>query len=580
MTEIIQAIRQACRGVPVQLPRQSPHELHFVIGDGDDWLRVARWAGQAGCDACCFFASDERALEANAFKLFLLLSTADGHLIILEHAAGGPGRPAEYPSVREIFPNVGRWEQEVAELFGLVAYNQPLPAGERTVLVGPYDAELYPLRRTVTLAELRDHLAAVRPAEARRPQRLAEGQQSVWAGPIHAGIKEAGPLRLLIAGETVEALHLDPGYKHRGLEKLFEARRLAEGWQLAEVIAGDTPFAHSLACCQAVEALANVTVPPLAQVWRAALLELERIAGHIGNTATLIHDIALPLIAAPLTGLREEVLRLNAALTGSRLLRGVNRPGGVVVQPTLTGEALAARLAAIVARFLVLCRAVTESPPCRDRLIATGMLSAAEARGCGGTGVIRRASGDARFDFRLRHPFGVYRRPEIRAEILATFTDADDGQAADSRLPPRRMRIRPDDLTGDVFSRALLRMAEVETSARIIARLAPELVAPREPAEGCAPISAALAAAEPYGLGLGYVEGVRGAVIHCGIKGPGPQPHRWKYSDPSVAALSALGVAAGYRPATQPHAAARGDIVADVPLDNVSMDASLAASAG
>lgn len=580
MTEVIDAIRQVCRGTPIQLPRQSSAELHFVIRDEDDWLRVARWAEQAGCDACCFFASDERALEANAFKLFLLLSAADGHLIVLELAAAGSGRPAEYPSVREAFPHVVRWEQEVAELFGLMPRNQPLPSGERAVLVGAYDPDLYPLRRSVTLAELRHILAAGRPTEARRPYSLAEGLQSLWAGPIHAGIKEAGPLRLLIAGETVEALQLDAGYKHRGLEKLFEAKRLTEGWRLAEVIAGDTPFAHSLAYCQAVESLANVVVPPLAQAWRAALLELERIAGHIGNTATLIQDIALPLVATPLAGLREEVLRLNAALTGSRLLRGVNRPGGVVLEPTLTGAELTARLARIVDRFLTLCRAVTESPACRDRLIATGVLSADEARRCGASGVIRRASGDPLFDFRLRHPFGVYRRPEVRAEILATFADTAGEEAADRDLAPRRASIWRAELTGDVFSRALLRIAEVETSARIIARLAPELTTPRDQDEALAPVTAALAGAEPYALGLGYVEGVRGAVIHCGIKGPGQQPYRWKYSDPSVAALSALGVAAGYRAAAQPGAPARGDIVADVPLDNVSMDASLAACAG
>lgn len=580
MTTLATTIQQICHQMPVQLLRQSSTELHFVIQDDEDWLHLAQWANRAGCDLCSFFASDERALEANSFKLYLLLSAPDGSLIILERAAAGPGRPSGYFSVREAFPNVERWEQETAELFGLVPYNLPLPASERAILVGPYPADLYPLRRTVALAELRETLTATQSAEPPRSYRLSEGLQDLWAGPIHAGIKEAGPLRLLVAGETVERLQLDPGYKHRGLEKLFEAQRLEDGWRLAEVIAGDASFAHSLAYCQAVESLANVVVPPLAQVWRATLLEMERIANHIGNIASLVHDIALPLVAAPLACLREEVLRLNAGLTGSRLLRGANRPGGVALQPALTGRELVSRLEGIIERCVALGRAVIESPSCRDRLIATGVLSLDEARRCGASGVIRRASNDVTFDFRLRHPFGVYSRPEIRAEIQAAFVDPVGKETIEDDLPPRQGRVQSADLNGDVFARLALRVAEIETAARIIAHLASELETPKTLNASLAPITAALADAEPYALGLGYVEGARGAIIHCGMKGPGQRPHRWKYSDPSEAALCALSVAASYRANAGRSAPARGDIVADIPLDNVSMDASLAACAG
>lgn len=580
MTTVATAVQQVCRQMPVQLLRQSSAELHFVIQDDEDWLHLAQWANRTGCDVCSFFASDERALEANAFKLYLLLSAPDGSLIILERAAAGPGRPSGYLSVREVFPNVERWEREIAELFGLMPYNLPLPVPERAMLVGPYPADLYPLRRTVALAELRETLTATQLAESPRSYRLSEGLQDLWAGPIHAGIKEAGPLRLLIAGETVEGLQLDPGYKHRGLEKLFEAQRLEDGWRLAEVIAGDASFAHSLAYCQAVESLANVVVPPLAQVWRATLLEMERIANHIGNIASLVHDIALPLVAAPLSCLREEVLRLNAGLTGSRLLRGVNRPGGVALQPALSGKELASRLEGIIGRCVALGQAVIESPSCRDRLIATGVLSLDEARRCGASGIIRRASNDVTFDFRLRHPFGVYSRPEIRAEIQATFTGPVGKETTEGDLSPRHGRVQSADLNGDVFARLVLRVAEIETAARIIAHLAAELEAPKTPNASLTPITAALADAEPYALGLGYVEGARGAIIHCGMKGPGQRPHRWKYSDPSEAALCALSVAASYRANADRSAPARGDIVADIPLDNISMDASLAACAG
>jgi Ni,Fe-hydrogenase III large subunit/Ni,Fe-hydrogenase III component G len=580
MFDLATGIRQTCRQTPVQLPRQADDEMHFVVREGDDLLRVAAWAAKTGCDAVCLFATDERAVEASVFKLYLVLSTPEGRHVILEHALTLPGRPTEYPSVREAFPGVERWEQEIVELFGLTPSNLPLPAPGRAVLAGPYPTDFRPLLRTATVEGLKTTLAATPITEALRSMRLPEGVIGLSAGPIHAGIKEAGALRIQAAGETVESLHLDPGRKHRGLEKQFETCRLADGWRLAELIDGETPFAHSLAYCLAVESIAGMESPSLAQNWRAALLELERIASHIGNVSTLIHDIALPLAATPMSKLREEVRRLNEQLTGSRFLRGVNRPGGIVLAPSLTGEQLVARLNQIATRFLELGTAVAESPACRDRLIGTGALSADEARRCGASGVIRRASGEPHYDYRLRHPFGAYLRPDIRAEILSTFVEADTALPITHTLQPCVTGLRPTDLPGDDFARMVLRIAEVGTSARIIERLAPKLAAPHPTRPILTPIGDALAAADAFELGIGCVEGPRGAILHCGISGPGGRPLRWKVADPSVAALCALGLAASHRSAGGQDKVCRGDIIADVPLDNVSMNASLVACAG
>jgi formate hydrogenlyase subunit 5 len=62
---------------------------------------------------------------------------------------------------------------------------------------------------------------------------------------------------------------------------------------------------------------------------RTILLEMERIYSHLGDLAGMALDVAYPIGANPLFVLREEILRQNAALTGSRFLKGVICPGGL-----------------------------------------------------------------------------------------------------------------------------------------------------------------------------------------------------------------------------------------------------------
>jgi Ni,Fe-hydrogenase III large subunit len=278
--------------------------------------------------------------------------------------------------------------------------------------------------------------------------------------------------------------------------------------------------------------------------------------------------------------LRERLRDLNRRLTGNRWLRGLIRPGGVTLAPGLPASDLIAELRAVVDEFITLAVAVTESPACRDRLIGCGYLSADEARRAGASGVIRRASGARDHDWRLRHPFAPYRQPEIQAEIAGTVgEDAEDApsepRGAQEGIAPRRIHLLPSHLAGDVFARFVLRVAETETSARLVARLLKDVAAPATPEP--AAFSRALESSPAYQLGYGCAEGARGAVGFCIITGAGELPLRCKPFGPSEAALRCLSAAASLR---RVDGVMRGDILGDVPLDNVSMNASLAECAG
>ena len=345
----------------------------------------------------------------------------------------------------------------------------------------------------------------------------ASGGMLFPVGPIHAGVIEAGRFTFLVAGEVIEDLTIKLGYKHKGIEKLFETNcTLESGWQLSERVSGDLSFAHSMAYCQAVESLAGAQIPEEAHYWRGVFLELERLYNHIGDVAALIHDTAFDLFASEMFALRETAAVLNAELTGHRLLRGINRPGGVLNPPYEKLDYLRSTIADLTDRFLICSKAMMDVPAYRDRLIMTGILTADSIAQVGGTGLPLRASGglvmEAKLwlhDFRLRHPQGVYALLPALGEKIAETVNVDKTQPSTVN---RRVPIFLRDLRGDIFARLLLRVAEVETSAQIIAYIA-DALQQRPPATTYVQLTEPLRDTPNNEFGLGYVEGWRG--ISC-----------------------------------------------------------------
>lgn len=72
-------------------------------------------------------------------------------------------------------------------------------------------------------------------------------------GPVHAGMIGPGHFRFSVVGETILKLKARLWFVHRGIEKLFQARRPEDAIELAERVSGDTTIGHTLAFCQAVE---------------------------------------------------------------------------------------------------------------------------------------------------------------------------------------------------------------------------------------------------------------------------------------------------------------------------------------
>jgi Ni,Fe-hydrogenase III large subunit len=398
-----------------------------------------------------------------------------------------------------------------------------------------------------------------------------EGEWLLPVGPIHAGVIEPGRFLFRLAGEFIEEVGLRLGYTHKGIERLFQTNHtLDDGWRLAEHVAGDSAFAHSLAYCQAAEALADAHPPREADLLRGLFLELERVANHIGDCAALAHDVAYDIVAMELTALREQMMQLSTRLTGHRFLRGVNYPGGVTLPQPLDVDDVRRVFRDVAPSFAGFASQLAQLPAFRSRLQWMGILSEQEARRLGVTGLAARASG-VRRDFRLQHPSGIYRDDAVQRLV-------------EGGLPPAGDSIQAREATaGDALARFLARVREVGSSARIVEYILAqwELLDPALRNEREFSRRIRFKPELNFEFGLGCVEGWRGDVVYWLMQDKFGRIFRCQVRDPSVLNWPGLKVAVDRHPLDRAYrerhkqAPAFAEIIlADFPIVNKSFNLS------
>lgn len=551
-------------GIPLYLA--AANQILVQVSGPHHLERLARRLRAGNYYLVTVVANDERELEDRCFKIYYIFSHATNDLFLMIEYLLGVGNEA-YPSLYPWFGAVAPFEREIRDLFGLRPEGMredEVPAG--SLLHAAYPPELWPLRRDRSTVQLKRQVQAYNPGGLRCEPPFSGRQPPPGAlflpvGPVHAGIIEPGLFCFTIAGEVIEDVQIRLGYAHRGIERSFQARlTLQNGWKLAEQVAGDSAFAHTLAYCRAAEALAAVQVSRATELLRGLFLELERIVHHVGDVAGLVHDVALDRLAGELAVIREQLLRLNHALAGDRYLRGLNRPGGLKLPHTLDSEALRGSLDRKLDRFVRFAEQIASRTDFRDRAIGTGILTPEEAVAIGATGLAARASGIRR-DYRRDHPGGIYAEPWLRPVLEQPAADGEQ---------------RREDCAGDVYARFLTRVEEVRTAGRIIAAILDrweQLPAGERERLQSEPDPLHVARRYNYTFALGYAEGWRGDVVYWLMQDKLGGIYRCKVRDPSVLNWEAL------RRAIIPH---DGDgrlvetILADFPLINKSFNLSYA----
>jgi len=522
------------------------NEVHVDLRSKEDIPEVCLYVrddldGRLATIVC----SDERG-TAGAFVLryaFGIAKAEDVFAVVTARVeeTASPSPPT-FPSLALLLPPSSLYEREIKDMFGLIPEGHP---DTRPLTLHEHWPEgVFPLRKEFGLPT-KVPMVGSRPYAFLKVE--GEGVTEIPVGPVHAGIIEPGHFRFSILGETIVNLETRLNYVHRGVEKLAEDLPLDQVLLLSERISGDEAVANSSAYCQAVERAAGVAPPRRALQVRAVCAELERVYNHIGTLAGLSTDIGFPYGSARLNILKERMMRLNEEVSGSRLLFGVNRLGGVKVDLTPEKSRLVkGTIDDVLEDFNRVVKLLKHDSSVADRLRGTGAISEVTAAGLGLVGVAARASG-LDVDTRRDHPYGAYRYITVGPR-LDTARDATEHEV---EMATRR---------GDVMARFETRVEEVVNSARIIGDVLGDLASERE-------LSVPLPreALRPFAHALGYAESHRGETVHWLMLGEEPGTlFRYKVRTASFANWPAI------------ETAVLNDIVADFPLVNKSLDLSYA----
>jgi Ni,Fe-hydrogenase III large subunit len=298
-----------------------------------------------------------------------------------------------------------------------------------------------------------------------------------------------------------------------------------------ETAAGDTTIGHAMAYAHAMESLLRIHAPPRGQSLRAIMLELERLANHVGDLGAISGDVGYLPTAAYCGRLRGDYLNMTAAICGSRFGRGMVRPGGVGfdVERDLAVDLLD-KLDAAERDTAAAVNLLWNTYSVMARLEDVGRVSLRDCEELGMVGPAARACGIGR-DIRHDLPVGHFRFSHVPVSTWSS---------------------------GDVFARAYVRWLEIQRSIAFVREQLQSL--PEGPVR-----TAKVSPIQPLAANrcvASLTEGWRGEVCHVAITDEAGRFARYKITDPSFHNWHGLAMAL------------RDQQISDFPLCNKSFNLS------
>ncbi|UPW00062.1 NADH-quinone oxidoreductase subunit D [Halorussus gelatinilyticus] len=266
-------------------------------------------------------------------------------------------------------------------------------------------------------------------------------------GPHHPATHGVLHLKTVLDGEQVADVEPDIGYLHRCEEQMcqqdnyrYQIMPYPDRWDYTANMPNEWAYAR------VAEDLADIDVPEYAQVIRTMVTELGRIMGHMLALGTFALDVYGDFTAIFMYTIRDREIVQNILedLTGQRMMFNYFRLGGVVWDLPEPREEFFDKirdfLDGLPRRIGEYHDMMTENEIFQKRTVDTGVIDAETAKDYGCTGPVARGSG-VDYDLRRDDPYGYY--DELDWNVVT-------------------------EPHGDNYSRVLVRMQEVEESAKII----------------------------------------------------------------------------------------------------------------
>ncbi len=338
-------------------------------------------------------------------------------------------------------------------------------------------------------------------------------------GPQHPSTHGVFHVKLYLDGEIIVKAVPYAGYLHRGVEKLCEKLMFTQITPIVDKNDYVSPMMNEQAVNMAFEALFGVEVPRRARYLRTIVAELQRIASHLLWLGTFAMDLGGALGGGTSVFMycfreREAILDLFEDLTGCRFHYNTHTVGGNRHDiPDGWATKVKATLSDIAAHADDYASLMMNNAIYVGRTRGVGVIDRKLCAELGITGPIGRAAG-LNHDLRRDAPYHAYDEIEVK---VAT-------QKA-----------------GDCQARALVRIAEIVESTRIVRALIDGV--PEGPICGHRPIK--IAAQERSAGGHAYTalespRGELGTYVIGGGDNKGASPYRLKIRPPSLHAVSAI----------------------------------------
>ncbi|WP_146416934.1 NADH-quinone oxidoreductase subunit D [Haloarcula hispanica] len=395
---------------------------------------------EAGLDHCACVTAQE---YADRFETIYHLRRYADPTQELSVVVPTPRESPSSESAAPVYPTAAWHEREAYDLVGIEYEDHP---DLRRILL-PETWQGHPLSRDYNqdqpqIVSFREH---ERLLEDRR-----EGPETMHLnmGPHHPSTHGVLHLNVQLDGEQVAAVDPDIGYIHRCEEQMCQ-----QGGYRHQIMPypdrwdwGGAGLLNEWAYARTAEDLADIEVPAYAQVIRTMGGELSRILSHMLAVATYALDVVGEFTATFQWGVRDRELVQDILedLTGQRLMFNYLRLGGVAWDLPEPREAFFEKIRAFLDdlphKLTEYHDMLTSNEILQLRTVDTGHLPAETAKAYGCTGPVARASG-VDYDLRRDDPYGYY--DELDWSVVT-----EQG--------------------GDNFSRLLVRLREVEESAKII----------------------------------------------------------------------------------------------------------------
>ncbi|WP_436909072.1 NADH-quinone oxidoreductase subunit D [Halosimplex marinum] len=466
----------------------------------------------AGLDHCSCVTAQE---YGDRFETVYHLTSYDDRTRELSVVVPAPRDDPVSESAAPVYRTAEWHEREAYDLVGIEYENHP---DLRRILL-PETWQGHPLRedydRTQSqIVTLREH------ANPLQEDHRGAGTDTMFLniGPHHPSTHGVLHLEVTLDGEQVVDVEPDIGYIHRCEEQMCQ-----QGTYRHQIMPypdrwdwGGAGLLNEWAYARVIEDLADIDVPEYAQVIRTMSAELSRILSHLLFTAMYALDVSGEFTAVFMYGYRDRdiVQDFLEDLTGQRMMFNYFRVGGVAWDVPEPREAFFDDVRAFVddlpRKLGEYHDLLTSNETFQLRTVDTGELPPTVAKESGATGPVARGSG-IDYDLRRDDPYGYY--PELDWDVVT-----EDGC--------------------DNFARVLVRLQEIEESARIVDQCVDVLADwPDDERTLQANVPRTL---KPAGECYRAVEGAKGE-LGIYIRADGTEtPARFKIRGPSFSNLSAL----------------------------------------